>query len=298
MHIRKEYLFAAVAIVFWGSTAAATKLLLNNISSMQVLFYGSSLAAAALLLYNAACGRLRAIRAYRGRDYARLIPLGLLGLFLYNLLLYIGIDRMAAQDAFILNYLWPIMTVVFSCIVLKEKLTGRTAVALAISFVGVAVVLTKGNLAGFAVTDGVGVACSLAAAVCYGLFSALNKRESGDPFVNMMLFHAASAAVAGIALAATGALTLPAPGQIPGLLWVGVCVNAVGYSCWASALKYGSTARIANLAFIVPFLSLVYVYVLLHESISLPSVVGLLIIVCGVLFQMKKPAARPAPAAR
>ena len=107
---------------------------------MQILFYSSFLATVALFLFNIAGHRLGALRQYRGRDFARLIPLGLLGLFVYNLLLYTGIDQMLAQDAFILNYLWPIMTVVFSCIVLKEKMRGRTVIALIISFVGVAVV--------------------------------------------------------------------------------------------------------------------------------------------------------------
>lgn len=286
--MKKEYLFAAVSIVCWGSTAAITKLLLNAISSMQILFYSSFLATVALFLFNVAGHRLGALRQYRGRDFARLIPLGLLGLFVYNLLLYTGIDQMLAQDAFILNYLWPIMTVVFSCIVLKEKMRGRTVIALIISFVGVAVVLTKGDLSSVHMSDALGIACSLAAAVCYGLFSALNKREQADPFVNMMLYYGASTVMSGLYLTATGEMVLPAAGQLPGILWAGVFVHAVGYSCWAYALKTGNTARISNLAFITPFLSLVYVYFLLHEEIGLFSILGLAIIIFGVLFQMKK----------
>ena len=297
--MKKEYFFAAVSIICWGSTAAVTKLLLGASSSMQILFYSSFLATAALFIFNAAGKHLHALRAYRGRDYARLIPLGLLGLFVYNLLLYTGIDRMLAQDAFILNYLWPIMTVVFSCIVLKEKMTGRTVIALIISFVGVAVVLTKGDIASLGMSDALGVACSLAAAVCYGLFSALNKRESGDPFVNMMLYYAASTVVSGVYLAAAGELTLPEAGQLPGLLWIGIFVHALGYSCWANALKIGNTARISNLAFVTPFLSLVYIFFLLHEKIGLFSVLGLVIIIFGVLFQMKKsPASAAAGSSR
>jgi drug/metabolite transporter (DMT)-like permease len=289
--MKREYFFAAVSIICWGSTAAVTKLLLNTSSSMQVLFYSSFLATAVLFIFNAASRRLGELRSYRGCDFARLIPLGLLGLFVYNLLLYTGIDQMLAQDAFILNYLWPIMTVVFSCIILKEKMSGRTVIALIISFVGVAVVLTKGDLSSVHMSDALGIVCSLAAAVCYGLFSALNKREQADPFVNMMLYYGASTVVSGLYLVVSGEMVLPAISQLPGILWIGVFVHALGYSCWARALKTGNTARISNLAFITPFLSLVYVYFLLHEKIGLFSVIGLVIIIFGVLFQMKKNAA-------
>ena len=101
-------------------------------------------------------------------------------------------------------------------------------------------------------------------------------------------YYGASTVMSGLYLTATGEMVLPAAGQLPGILWAGVFVHAVGYSCWAYALKTGNTARISNLAFITPFLSLVYVYFLLHEEIGLFSILGLAIIIFGVLFQMKK----------
>lgn len=78
-------------------------------------------------------------------------------------------------------------------------------------------------------------------------------------------------------------LTLP---TFAGLVWMGVFTSALAFTCWALALKRGNTAKISNLAFIKPFLSLIYIYLLLREEISLYSVAGLAVIVLGILVQM------------
>lgn len=57
---------------------------------------------------------------------------------------------------------------------------------------------------------------------------------------------------------------------------------------WLLALKYGDTAKISNLIFITPFLSLVYIYFLLGEKILLSSVIGLVLIVLGIVIQSFK----------
>ena len=48
--------------------------------------------------------------------------LGFIGLFMYSALYYFGIEQLSSQEACILNYLWPIMIVLFACVILKEKL--------------------------------------------------------------------------------------------------------------------------------------------------------------------------------
>ena len=290
--MKKEYLYAAVPIFFWGSTAAVTKVLLEYTGRFQILFFSSLIATATLLVINLSTGAMKELRSYRPKDFLRLCPLGVLGLFTYYSLLYTSIDRMAAQDAFIINYLWPIMTVVFSCIFLREKITVRTVIALLLSFLGVAVVATKGRLLSFEFTDPIGILCSAGAAVAYGLFSALNKKESGSPFLNMMLFYGSTCICTGLLLVFMGDFHFSGTTPIfwAGTAWMGLLTQGLSYACWAKALKLGNTARISNLAFITPFLSLIYGLVLLKEPIELSSVIGLVFIVAGVLFQMKRSA--------
>ena len=94
-------------------------------NSYQVLCVSALFAAVALLIVNIFTKKLGLLKAYKLKDYITIILIGLPGTFFYYVFLYLGTDRMLASQAFIINYLWPIMSVVFACVLLKEKLTGR-----------------------------------------------------------------------------------------------------------------------------------------------------------------------------
>ena len=52
-------------------------------------------------------------------------------------------------------------------------------------------------------------------------------------------------------------------------------------------LKPSSTAKISNLAYITPFLSLVWTSLILKEAFNIYTIIGLVFIVGGVLIQLK-----------
>ena len=128
--MKKEYIYAGVSIFLWSTTATVTKLLLGSLNSMQITLISSLLSTVFLLAVNIAKGTIRELKGFKLKDFAYTFLLGTIGIFIYHLCLYIGIDRMEASQAFIINYLWPIMTVVFACIILKEKMTVRKAIVL------------------------------------------------------------------------------------------------------------------------------------------------------------------------
>ena len=75
--------------------------------------------------------------------------------------------------------------------------------------------------------------------------------------------------------------------QIFGFAWNGIFTIAVATVTWQKALKMGGTAKVSNLAYITPFLSLVWTFLVLKEPIKPLSVAGLVIIVLGILIQLK-----------
>ena len=96
---------------------------------------------AALFVYNLFSGELKQLRAYTVKDYVVSILIGLPGSFCYYVFFYAGAARMLASQAFIVNYLWPIMSVMCACVILKEKMTVKTGVAIALSFFGVVILM-------------------------------------------------------------------------------------------------------------------------------------------------------------
>lgn len=285
--MKKQYVYAAISIALWSTTATITKLLLGSMDSFQVLAASSGIAFAFLLLINLVKGKLQLFRTYARKDLAIMFGMGLLGIFLYHLLWYIGIDCMMASQAMIINYLWPMMVVLSACVVLKEKLTGRKLMAILISFAGVAVVTSNGQLGGFTDNTLTGAVLCVFAAMSYGLFVTLDKFLRYDKLFAMMMYYFASFVVSAAFVYATGgnlAMDLP---QTLGMLWIGLFTCAIAFVTWALAMKDGNTVKISNLAYITPFLSLIWTFFLLGEPVSVYSLLGLGLIIAGIFVQMK-----------
>ena len=283
----KSYFYALVSVFFWSTTTTVSKLLLHSISTMQVLAVSSVFATLFLLMVNVFKGNFKQLKSYQPRDYLVLAGVGFLGMFLYRMLLFFGVARMLASQAMIVNYLWPIMAVLASCVILREKLTVRKAIAVVMSFLGVVIVTTGGSAAGLSGSDLTGTVLVAVAAVFYGLFVAINKRLQYDSFVSMMFYNAVAAICAILGTLFSGETLLLTLSQNLGLVWVGVCNTAIGFVAWDLAMKTGDTAKVANLAYITPFLSLVVAYFLLGDPITIWSVGGLTVIVAGILLQLK-----------
>lgn len=285
--MKKEYIYAMISIFLWSTTSTITKLLLKKLDSMQILLISSLFAFIFLFIVNLFKGYLKEIKKYNVKDYFEIAILGMLGTFLYNLFLYLGIDTLDASQAFILNYLWPIMIVIFACLILKEKLTKRKIIAILLSFIGVILVTTNGNLFKVEINSIIGMIYCILAAVSYGLFSVLNKKKNYNNYISMMLFYFTSFCISLIYSLLTKKIFIPELNQLLGLLWRGIFTCAIAFTSWAIALKKGDTIRISNMAYITPFLSLVWSSVILKENIKITSILGLIIIVLGIFLQMR-----------
>ena len=284
--MKKTYFFAASAIFVWSTIATISKILLGSLNSFQVLNISAIFGALFLLVFNICTGKIKILRQFKCKDYVITALMGLTGTCIYNIFLYMGMDRMLASQAMIVNYLWPIMSVIFACILLKEKMTLRKVIAIAMSFAGV-IIVVGGNLLNFDKNTLTGALCCICGAVSYGLFTALNQKYSYEKSVAIMIAYIATFIITSVINLVTHRLFIPTLPQTLGLAWNGMFVMAIGSTAWAIALESGKTAKISNLAYITPFLSLVWTYFVLGEEIKLTSVLGLVIIVAGIFIQLK-----------
>lgn len=283
--MKKSYFYAITTVLIWSTMAAVVKSMLFDIPNLQALSISSYIAFAFLLLLNAKNGMLREVKQYKARDYLVISGLGFIGLFVYSALYYYGLSQLSAQEACILNYLWPIMIVVFSCIILKERMTVMKGVAIGCSFLGI-VILSMGNQGSATGNTILGIISCVVAAICYGLFSVLNKKSNYNQNISMMLIWLVTA-VCSMILGLMTESWVPIYGmQWIGLLWLGVVIDAVAYLLWALALNGAeNTAKIANLAYLTPFLSVVISAVFLKEPVQLRALIALVFIIGGILVQ-------------
>ncbi len=285
--MKKSYMFAATSIICWSTVATITKLLLTNYNNFQLLWISSLLSALFLLVVNIVSGKIKTLKEYKLKDFLSIIIAGFPGTFLYYVFYYAGADLMSASQAFIVNYMWPIMSVVFACIILKEKMTMRKGLAIAVSFLGVGIV-TGADLVNLNHNTIMGALLCLMGAVSYGLFTSLNRKIHYDKGVSMMFNYFVTFFMTSIINFVNDDLFVPTLTQLPGFAWNGIFTMGIANTLWILALENGTTAKISNLAYITPFLSLVWTSLILKEEISVNSIIGLVVIVLGIFIQLKE----------
>lgn len=282
---KKQIVYAVLTVFLWATMAPAVKLMQDSVPTTEVLFLAGLFSVVFLLGRLIANGKVKEYRTFGAQNYKVVLGLGFLGFFVYEFLYYFGIAQLTASTACILNYLWPIMLVLFSCLILKEPFTTRKVLAMVASFLGV-VVLSAGGNDQYGAHPVLGIVGCIVAAVSYGLFSVLNKREDLDQDLCMPIYWGVTMVSGLIAGFVEGGWTMPDLKTWLILAWLGIMANAVGYLIWAIALNDSkNSARIANFAFLVPVLSMLLSALILREQIHWNGIVALALILGGILYQ-------------
>lgn len=283
---RKATLFGLSAVLLWSTIASAFKLSLRHLSPVELLLFAGAFSTMLLGAILLAQGKLGlALRGTR-KDYLLSLGLGALNPFGYYLILLEAYDRLPAQQAQPLNYTWAITLSLLAVPLLKQKIRWQQWLALLISYCGVLVISTEGRPFGLHFTDPFGVALALASTVIWALYWIFNTRDRRDPVVGLFVnFLFSFPLVLGYYLL-TCELRWPALEGLFGAAYVGTFEMGACFVLWLLALKNtANTARISNLIFISPFLSLVFISLLVGETILPATFAGLVLIVIGLLCQ-------------
>ena len=281
----RSYFNLALCILLWASIPVASKKILAELNNLQMLFYSTIFSALALGALVAGQGKVSSMARYSLRDYAHLSWLGFLGAFLYYVLLYGAFANTSAAEGFVLAYTWPILVSLLAVPLLGKVLTPIRMFAIAVSFCGVVMIVTRGRMLEFQMENLAGNMLALSGALVFALFSILGKRANYDFTIAAFVYFCSALICASAAIVFVGELPLP-PLSIWGwVLYNGLLVNGVSYLFWFRALEHGDTFIVSNLLYLTPVLSLPLVKVFLNEPVHTSAVLGLALIVAGILLQ-------------
>lgn len=276
---RRALGYALAAVAAWSTVATAFKLGLAELAPLQLLFIGTALSATLF----ATLATLRRQWLPSWRTVTTSAKLGLLNPFLYYLVLFEAYDRLPAQIAQPLNYTWAVTLALLAVPVLGQLLSRRTLAGIAISYLGVVVVLWGSHGSALRPLDWLGVALALASTVLWAGYWLANARAD-LPGITVMAwsFVLATPLVAAACWLGPGWPHLTGPALTWGA-WVGLVEMGFTFLAWQQAMRRTRHAgRISQLIFLSPFLSLVFIGAVLGEPIQGSSVAGLAVIVAGL----------------
>jgi len=283
----RAYLYACAAVLLWSTIASAFKISLRYEKDVLILlFYASVVACVFLFLYLLFLNKLKLLRAFTRQDYLRSAFLGFLNPFLYYTVLLKAYSILKAQEAVTLNFIWPIMLVLLSIPILHQKIKLKSIVAIIISFMGVFVIATEGDVLGFRFTNTVGVLLASGSSVVWALFWIYNVKDKHDEAVRLFVNFALGTGFILISILFFSKLRIPDHKVLLGAAYIGLCELGITFLVWLKALRLSkTTAQVTNLIYLVPFFALVLISLVVGEPILFSTVTGLVLIVGGIILQ-------------
>jgi drug/metabolite transporter (DMT)-like permease len=283
---RAALLCALAAITLWSTVATGFKLGLRVLDPAPLLLLGSAISLLFFALVAVTTGRWRTLARLDRPTLLGCAGLGLLNPAGYYLVLFEAYDRLPAQIAQPLNYTWAITLALLAVPLLRQPLGTRALAGLLIAYAGVGVLV--GGAPGGPI-DGVGVALALGSTVIWALYWLATVRVTTDVVVLMTVsFATGTAAIAGVC-AATTEWPVLTPATLGFGAWVGLVEMGVTFLLWRTALaRTAHAARIAQLIFLSPFVSLLVIDRVLGENVRGTSIIGLALIVAGLIVTQRR----------
>ena len=269
--------------------ATAFKIALGEVDYVQLLFYASLASTLSLLVVLALQGKLSLLKQLSTGQFAYYALVGLINPTLYYLILFRAYDLLPAQEAQPLNWTWPIALTILSALVLKQRLTVRTVMAILVSFSGVLLIATRGDVAAMRLSNPLGDVLAVGSSLFWSVFWVLNLHDRRDPVLKLFLCFLFGNIYNVFAVLFLADFALPSLKGLAGAAYVGLFEMGITFVIWLKALSLSrDSASVGILAYLTPFLSLIFIRFVLGETILLSSFVGLVLIVGGILLQVRR----------
>ena len=287
---RRALVLGLSAVLLWSTVATAFKLALAELTVLQLLTVATGTSTLALLGTLLWQGRGRDVVAALRATPLRFLLMAALNPLLYYCILLAAYDRLPAQQAQTINYTWAITLAILSVPVLGHRLAARDWLAVLTGYAGVVIIATEGDPLSLQFSSVAGVGLALLSTLVWAVFWLLSAREERDPAITLTGYFLCAAPLSVLLVLAAGQ-GLPTPGiGLASAIYVGFFEMGFTWLLWSSALRAASNAsRVGNLIFLLPLLSLVFIYSILGEVIHPATLVGLALIVPGIVLQQRSP---------
>lgn len=278
------YLALFLTSVIWGIAPPIIKSSLRSISPVNFLLYRFTIAS---IIFAIPLGiRLKKIKPSQA-DLAKYAFLGFLAAPLNLVLLFSGIARTTAIDASIISILSPILIIIGGAVFLKENINKTEKTGIVITIIGSIVTIIQPFLSQVENdTNFIGNILVLLGAIVWAAFSILSKREQKnglDPFIlSASSFFVGTVTIIPLAIAQgpIPLLGLSNP-AIPGILYMSLMASVVAYSTYIWGFSKIEASEATVFTYLQPVFGIPIAAIFLKEMITLPFVVGAILIGAG-----------------
>jgi len=284
----RAIVYALICVALWSTVATAFKLGLESLNPAQLLFAGSLVSSVFFAVYITATRGWHAYRRLSSQHVKTLILLGIMNPFLYYLMLFEAYDRLPAQIAQPLNYTWAIVYSLLAVVFLKQKIAPLGYLGMALSYFGVLILITRGEFTDPGLFDTQGLVLALGSTFLWASFWLITVKLPYPPEIKMGTCFFVSTPLIGLVCWFTGGSPELNFGNFVYVIWVGIVEMGLTFLLWQLALSLTQhSARLSQLIFLSPVVSLFLIQNVLGEQVHSSSLVALLLIIAGLLLSAR-----------
>jgi len=292
------YLLLAVAVLFWAGNWVFARALRNDVPPVALAFWRWSVALVILtpFAYRHVHRQWRIIAG----SWRILALLALLATVFQHIPVYIGLRETTATNGALLNSVTPVLILLLSRLLFKERLSLMQAAGVSISLLGVAVILTAGDFAALALLQlNRGDLWVLLATLAWAIYTVcLRWRPVELNLLAMLWMISAIGVVAMVPFYAweiSMGRTLNATPEVLGaLLYIGALSTVVSYVFWNRAVQEVGANRAGPFMYLMLIYTPLLAIVFIGERLHLYHLIGCVLILGGIYLTSRgRPASAP-----
>jgi drug/metabolite transporter (DMT)-like permease len=278
----------AATNLFWAGNAVIARFFSNEIPPFTLSFY--RWAFALLILLPFAIPYLKGTWPEVRRQWAVILVLGLLGISIFNTVLYLAAQSTTAVNLTLTGSSLPLVTLLFSWLILSDKPKGRQLFGVATSFIGIMVIISDGKFSQLlSLQFNMGDLLMLGAACCWSLYSVILRKHpvhihpvallsilmiTGIPFISILF---------AIELYVLPTFTIDQSGWLA-IVYTAIFPSILAYLFWGYGVKQLGPSVAALSYYLLPLFTAALAIPLLGEALYPYHMIGGLLILIGLYF--------------
>lgn len=281
----RAILYLMIAAILWGINFHFAKIMLQEVRFIEAGFWRYIFGVSPLLFlaYKSGLPSWSSIK----KNLKGLVLVGIICLFGFNVLFFTGLNYSSAINGALIVSTTPMLTLVFSSIILKTRLKKNHIIGVLISLVGVGYLILKGDYSSLSNIDySIGDIMLLFAATLFALQNVWVKKYSG------VLSNINFTFLTNLLCWLSFALFLPFAGvenvtSYSSAFWlsalgIGVFGTSIAYYFWNEGIELSSANQAGVMINVIP-LSTAIVSVILGEHLFLYHLFSAILILLGVI---------------
>jgi len=297
VHLLRRYSPAVLAQLFWAMNFVVGDRVIAEFTPLELTFFRWLGAFPILLVITLWIERDRLDKwKLAAQEWWIHIVQAVLGMVGYTLLLYAALDTTSAVNASVISAINPAVIALAAVVVLGERIRRGGVLGIAISFIGVVIVVLLGGSGGFAdVSVAVGDLLILGAILAWTAYVIISRRIQTPPITATTVQVGMSAVMLAPVMALVGIQAQPSTEGWWGLAIIIVFPSALAYLLWNVAVTQLGPSRTGVFLNLLPVFTAI-IAVALGDALTVWQVIGGLIVLAGVYLTTRPGATIPGPA--